>query len=310
MYSKGKSGPSSNHTIFTHDTTNKLLSIRSNRTLSDFILRYADQEFSCHKSLAVICSPMIKSLVDRQVSDVDIPSRVLTDKSSIEAVIETMYGKNLQITKENAFEVSQIAQFLEMDDVLSAATQAIKTASSRTFHRPVEELLGQVHNDSFVDFSIKFRNVNLKVHRFLLAALFPKLSPTWTISNPSTDCFDASKLTVSEETFKELFDSLYTCNVMLTIDKLFDFCHLAAYFQVSPLLRFCHEFMHSQQVRSNNEWVFAAITAADVAEDFGFITEVSKVLSRIPKLSECNLIEVAPRDGKTPTPPHPTRKQL
>ncbi|KAL0211892.1 hypothetical protein RCL1_005518 [Eukaryota sp. TZLM3-RCL] len=274
-----------------HGILERLLNQRRNATLTDFELIYKDQRIPCHKDIVSILSSTIGEQTDATLVIEPLLAENDATTDVLEAVTEALYGQPLEINI-NVLEVIDFATSLRLGELVSLCTQSITSRTDKTFVSSFTSILERLQNDHHREFSLVYRNITITIHRFLLAALCPIFLSRFALEPDDNEWNLTDFLTVQESSFEDFFTSFYRDEVAITLDNLFDFSHLAFYFQMPALVSSCDSFMNSAEPLV--DWIFPGLESADKAGDLIFVDKLVNVMSRLDDLAQCDPIAVKP----------------
>ncbi|KAL0227624.1 hypothetical protein RCL1_003768 [Eukaryota sp. TZLM3-RCL] len=274
-----------------HNTLNKLIVARENRLLTDFELTYHRSTFPCHKAVAILSDSAIGSSILRN-DFLIIEEGIETSSEVIEAFVNSLYGKPLEITNSNALDVLELSRFLNISSLISLCKLSIKERDNKVFTFPFVSALHQLQNDHFRDFSLVYKNVRIKLHKFLLATLCPVFLSRFELQPGDNEWNFTNLLTVQESSFEEFFTSFYKDKITITLENLFDTSHLAFYFQMVSLESCCDSLMNSAEPLVS--WIFPALKSADKADDLRFVDRLASVLVKVDDLVQSDPVAIKP----------------
>ncbi|KAL0225061.1 hypothetical protein RCL1_002973 [Eukaryota sp. TZLM3-RCL] len=278
--------------VHNHSTLDRLLTQRRNACLTDYEIIFEDRTFPCHKAVAVLTSKTIASSVvshgDTLIfdEDLDVTAEV------IETVIDSLYGSNLDISKDHAIEVLDFARFMGMYSLQELSKSAIKNYEDKSYTPSLEAVLSDLENDQFRDFSLVYKNVKIKLHIFLLATLCPVFLSRFALQPGDNEWNFTDLLTIQESSFEEFFTSFYKDNIIITLENLFDISHLASYFKMSSLVSCCDSLLNSAEPLVS--WIFPALESADKADDLRFVDRLASVLVKVDDLAQSDPVAIKP----------------
>ncbi|KAL0227588.1 hypothetical protein RCL1_003732 [Eukaryota sp. TZLM3-RCL] len=284
-------------TTFSHNTIECLLRCLKETMLTDFELTFNDQTVLCHRAIVSQSSKRLQTLIQKNQDSYDLGDDDEACIDHLVSIINSFYGEVLDLNADNTVPLLFISKSLSCSDLSAACKNFVKTHDqpSQSYQLSVEMILQNLSNDHFQDYQIAFNDRSLHIHKFLFAAMSPyfrtKFSRNWQESEDN--CSDFSKLLqVSASSFSNFFDSFYTGKLEVNLENAFDYSHLAWYFQLSELERFCNNFI--QQSKAEYSWVTSSVLKAINSEDYRFIQIISTKISEIPDLSNCDPIAVHP----------------
>ncbi|KAL0225487.1 hypothetical protein RCL1_003399 [Eukaryota sp. TZLM3-RCL] len=278
--------------VHNHSTLDRLLTQRRNTRLTDYEIIFEGRTFPCHKAVAVLTSKTIASSVvshDNTLifdEDLDVTAEV------IETVVDSLYGSNFEISKDNAIEVLDFARFMGMSSLQKLSKSAIKNYEDKSYTPSLEAVLSDLENDQFRDFSLVYKNVRIKLHKFLLTTLCPVFLSRFALQPGDNEWNFTDLLTIQESSFEEFFTSFYKDNIIITLENLFDISHLASYFKMSSLVSCCDSLMNSAEPLVG--WIFPALESADKADDLRFVHRLASVLVKVDDLAQSHPVAIKP----------------
>ncbi|KAL0225290.1 hypothetical protein RCL1_003202 [Eukaryota sp. TZLM3-RCL] len=275
-----------------HGTLQKLLDQRRKSALTDFDIIFGDHVFPCHNAVAVIASKTIASSVASNDASLIIPEYVETTLEVIESVLDAVYGVDLLISGNNALEVFELARFLGISSLILLSRTAIKNCEDKSFLTSLESVLSDLENDQFRDFSLVYKNVRIKLHKFLLATLCPVFLSRFELQPGDNEWNFTDLLTIQESSFEQFFTSFYKDNIIITLENLFDISHLASYFKMSSLVSCCDSLMNSSEPLVS--WIFPSLESADKADDLRFVDRLASVLVKVDDLAQSDPVAIKP----------------
>ncbi|KAL0220533.1 hypothetical protein RCL1_000387 [Eukaryota sp. TZLM3-RCL] len=277
-------------TVHNYGGLAKLLVQRRQGIYTDFTITFAGQQFHCHKAVAVLSSSTIASLVASQQNSLEVPENVETTAEAIDLAIDGFYGASSLINGANALQVYLFAHLIGFDSLKEFSKEVIRDFKSKTFSLSYSDVLQSLQNDQFCDFRVVYNDISLKSHRFILASLNPFFHQRFHFD--TSDSCDFSKLLkVNQTNFESFFVSFYKGSLRIELPNLFDISHLSSYFKMQDLVGDCDKFLHSS--KPSLDWVLPALLASDKSDDLRFISELSKVLQRIPALKDKDSVAVS-----------------
>ncbi|KAL0225259.1 hypothetical protein RCL1_003171 [Eukaryota sp. TZLM3-RCL] len=275
-----------------HGTLQKLLDQRRKAVLTNFDIIFGDQVFPCHKAVAVIASKTIASSVISHGNTLIIDEDLDVTAEIIETVVDSLYGADIHISKDNAIEVLDFARFMGMSSLQKLAKFVLKNFEEKTYTPSLEALLSDLENDQFRDFSLVYKNVRIKLHKFLLATLCPVFLSRFELQPGDNEWNFTDLLTIQESSFEQFFTSFYKDNITINLENLFDISHLAFYFQMSSLESCCDSLMNSAEPLVS--WIFPSLESADKADDLRFVDRLASVLVKVDDLAQSEPVAIKP----------------
>ncbi|KAL0224631.1 hypothetical protein RCL1_002543 [Eukaryota sp. TZLM3-RCL] len=275
-----------------HGTLQKLLVQRRKTVLTDFDIIFGDLVFRCHKAVAVLASKVIATSVLSNDTSLIIPEYVETTPEVIERVLDAFYGVDLLISGKNALEVFELARFLVVPSLISLSRSVIKNEEKQPFVCAFNSVLSDLENDQFRDFSLVYKNVRIKLHKFLLATLCPVFLSRFELQPGDNEWNFTDLLTIQESSFEQFFTSFYKDNITINLENLFDISHLAFYFQMSSLESCCDSSMNSAEPLVS--WIFPSLESADKADDLRFVDRLASVLVKVDDLAQSEPVAIKP----------------
>ncbi|KAL0224993.1 hypothetical protein RCL1_002905 [Eukaryota sp. TZLM3-RCL] len=278
--------------VHNHSTLDRLLTQRRNACLTDYEIIFEGRTFPCHKAVAVLTSKTIASSVvshgDTLIfdEDLDVTAEV------IETVVDSLYGSNIEISKDHAIEVLDFAKFMGMYSLQELSKTAIKNYEDKSYTPSLEAVLSDLENDQFRDFSLVYKNVRIKLHKFLLATLCPVFLSRFELQPGNNEWNFTDLLTIQDSSFQQFFTSFYKENITITLENLFDISHLASYFKMSSLVSCCDSLMNSAEPLVS--WIFPALESADKADDLRFVHRLASVLVKVDGLAQSDPVAIKP----------------
>ncbi|KAL0227746.1 hypothetical protein RCL1_003889 [Eukaryota sp. TZLM3-RCL] len=279
-------------TTHQHNIHEKLITLRENGVLTDFDIIFGDQSFSCHKAVAVLASQTIASYVGSNDTCLIVPDSVETTTTVIQSVLNAFYGVSLESDGNNTLELFELTRFLDSSPLVKVSKTTIKQLKPQTFSPSFTSILSDLQNDQFRDFSLVYKNVRIKLHKFLLATLCPVFLSRFELQPDDNEWNFTNLLTVQESSFEEFFTSFYKDKITITLENLFDISHLAFYFQMSSLESCCDSLMNSAEPLVS--WIFPSLESADKADDLRFVDRVASVLVKVDDLVQSDPVSIKP----------------
>ncbi|KAL0227947.1 hypothetical protein RCL1_004090 [Eukaryota sp. TZLM3-RCL] len=276
-----------------HGTLEKVLNQRRNTVLTDFDIIVADRSYPCHKAIAFLASQKIATAVSScSETSLLVPDNLEVSSQVVESILDSFYGLAFEISSDNALEVVDFARYLDYSSLIDLSKTAIKNYATRTHSPSLLTILSELQNDQFRDFSLVYRNVRIKLHKFLLATLCPVFISRFTLQPGDNEWNFTNLLTIQESSFEEFFSSFYKDQITITLENLFDISHLAFYFQMSSLESSCDSLMNSAEPLVS--WIFPALESADKADDLRFVDRLASVLVKVDDLAQSDLVALKP----------------
>ncbi|KAL0221477.1 hypothetical protein RCL1_001331 [Eukaryota sp. TZLM3-RCL] len=284
--------------IHEYDVVKRLVSLRSQSILTDYTLDVKSEVFSVHFPMFSIWSDLL-NLQPKETTKVEAPS-LEPHHLLIPSVLDFCYGSSLTVDKSSALSLLKIAEDLRIKVLSSSVRRCLTTWEPSTLQLKKSELLKFLDKCVVKDFTIKYKDKQLKMHKFLLAALSPvfleKFVGRFDTELDLSDFTDM--LTVDECHFEAFFQSFYTGSIELTTENIFSICHLAEYFRLQQLVLSCEQFLSKPNSETNNEWLFSAVKSAVEAEDDLFLHKIKNRLNDIPNLHDCFPMSFDPQQLK------------
>ncbi|KAL0220801.1 hypothetical protein RCL1_000655 [Eukaryota sp. TZLM3-RCL] len=281
--------------LFQHKILDSLLEALSSGIFSDFELLYKEQRIPCHKAIVSPSSSFLRSLIHKNQDLFEIEQDDDATESDLSVFVQLLYGKSLDINNKNVLPLYLLSKSVSCPSILSHCRTVIQTSNSKGFQIPISDLLSNMKEDEFKDFSITFYDFSLKIHKFLFASISPyfktKFSRKWQESEDNITDF-TGLLKVEPSSFSSFFNSFYNGKLEVNLDNAFDYSHFSWYFQLSELEKFCNNFI--LESKAEYSWVTSSVLKAINCEDYRFIKIISTKISEIPDLSNCNPIPVHP----------------
>ncbi|KAL0228537.1 hypothetical protein RCL1_004680 [Eukaryota sp. TZLM3-RCL] len=278
--------------LHNHSTQQRLLKQRRNAGLTDFDIIFGDRTFSCHNAFAVISSNTIASCVLSNDNSLIVDEDVDTTVEIIDAVVDSFYGVPLLLSHENGMEVFEFARFMGISSLQKLSKSAVKNNTLITYSNSLKSVLSELQNDQFRDFSLVYKNVRIKFHKFLLATLCPVFLSRFELQPGDNEWNFTNLLTVQESSFEEFFTSFYKDKITITLENLFDTSHLAFYFQMVSLESSCDSLMKSAEPLVS--WIFPSLESADKADDLRFVNRLASVLVKVDDLAQSDPVAIKP----------------
>ncbi|KAL0224763.1 hypothetical protein RCL1_002675 [Eukaryota sp. TZLM3-RCL] len=275
-----------------HGTLQKLLVQRRKTVLTDFDIIFGDQVFPCHKAVAVLSSKTVAHCVTSNDFSLIIPDSVETTPEAIESVIDSFYGVPLNVTNKNVLAIYEFSRFIDMSPLFSLSKEAINEFQPKVFNTSLESVLSDLENDQFRDFSLVYKNVRIKLHKFLLATLCPVFLSRFELQPGDNEWNFTDLLTIQESSFEQFFTSFYKDNITINLENLFDISHLSFYFQLSSLEACCDSLMNSAEPLVS--WIFPSLESADKADDLRFVDRLASVLVKVDDLAQSEPVAIKP----------------
>ncbi|KAL0225111.1 hypothetical protein RCL1_003023 [Eukaryota sp. TZLM3-RCL] len=281
-------------TFTTHQngTLQRLLDLQQNTILTDFNIIFNNQTLPCHKAVAVLASNAIASCVVFNEFCLFVPESVRTTPQVIESVIDSFYGVPFTVNHKNALAVYECSRFLDMSLLFDVSETVINNFQPKTYNTSLDSVLSHLQNDQFRDFSLVYKSVTIKFHKFLLAAVCPIFLSRFELQPGDNEWNLTDFLTIQESSFNQFFSSFYSDCITITIENLFDISHLAFYFQMSSLESCCDSLMNSAEPLVS--WIFPALESANKADDLRFVDSVASVLVKVDDLAQFEPVAIKP----------------
>ncbi|KAL0216952.1 hypothetical protein RCL1_007435 [Eukaryota sp. TZLM3-RCL] len=278
--------------VHDHSTLDRLLTQRRNACLTDYEIIFEGRTFPCHKAVAVLTSKAIASSLVSHGDTLIVDEDLDVTAEVIETVVDSLYGSNLDINSDNALEVFEFAKFMGMSSLQKLSKSVIKNFEQKAYIPSLEAVLSDLENDQFRDFSLVYKNVRIKLHKFLLATLCPVFLSRFALQPGGNEWNFTDLLTIQESSFEQFFTSFYKDNITITLENLFDISHLAFYFQMSSLVSCCDSLMNSAELLVG--WIFPALESADKADDLRFVDRLASVLVKVDDLAQSDPVAIKP----------------
>ncbi|KAL0228291.1 hypothetical protein RCL1_004434 [Eukaryota sp. TZLM3-RCL] len=286
--------------LHSHNTLEKLLHQQKNGILTDFDIIFGDRSFPCHKAVAVQASKAIASFVLSNDATLIVPGTVETTPEAIQSVIDSFYGVPLALNSTISLATFEFSRFIENNDLYKLSKSALETFQNKEFSSSLTSVLSELQNDQFRDFSLVYKNVRIKLHKFLLTTLCPVFLSRFELQPGDNEWNFTDLLTVRESSFEEFFTSFYKDKITITLENLFDISHLACYFKMSSLESSCDSLMNSAEPLVS--WIFPALESADKADDLRFVDRLASVLVKVDDLAQSNPVAIKPDVFYKPCP--------
>ncbi|KAL0224953.1 hypothetical protein RCL1_002865 [Eukaryota sp. TZLM3-RCL] len=277
---------------YRHEILKKLLDQRRKTVLTDFDIIYCEQVFPCHKAVAVAASKTIASCVASNDFSLIVPASIETTPEAVQSVIDSFYGVPLNVTNKNALEIYEFSRFIGMSPLFDVCKDSLKEYQPKKFNTTIESVLFDLENDQFRDFFLVYKNVRIKLHKFLLATLCPVFLSRFELQPGDNEWNFTDLLTIQESSFEQFFTSFYKDNITIDLENLFDISHLAFYFQMSSLESCCDSLMNSAEPLVS--WIFPSLESADKADDLRFVDRLASVLVKVDDLAQSEPVAIKP----------------
>ncbi|KAL0225079.1 hypothetical protein RCL1_002991 [Eukaryota sp. TZLM3-RCL] len=278
--------------VHNHSTLDRLLTQRRNACFTDYEIIFEGRTFPCHKAVAVLTSKTIASSVVLHDNSLIFDEDLDVTADVIETVVDSLYGSNIEISKDNAIEVLDFARFMGMSSLQKLSKSALKNYEDKSYTLSLEAVLSDLENDQFRDFSLVYKNVRIKLHKFLLATLCPVFLSRFELQPGDNEWNFTDLLTIQESSFEQFFTSFYKDNITITLENLFDISHVASYFKMSSLVSCCDSLMNSAEPLVS--WIFPALESADKADDLRFVDRLASVLVKVDDLAQSDPVAIKP----------------
>ncbi|KAL0225014.1 hypothetical protein RCL1_002926 [Eukaryota sp. TZLM3-RCL] len=275
-----------------HGTLPKLLDQRRQTVLTDFDIIFGDQVFPCHKAVAALSSKTIAACVASNDFSLIVPDSVRTTPEVIESVIDSFYGVPFDVTNKNALPLYEFSRYIGMSQLFDVTENSINEYQPKKFNTTIESVLSDLEYDQFRDFSLVYKNVRIKLHKFLLATLCPVFLSRFELQPGDNEWNFTDLLTIQESSFEQFFTSFYKDNITIDLKNLFDISHLAFYFQMSSLESCCDSLMNSAEPLVS--WIFPSLQSADKADDLRFVDRLASVLVNVDDLAQSDPVAIKP----------------
>ncbi|KAL0251969.1 hypothetical protein GEMRC1_001181 [Eukaryota sp. GEM-RC1] len=264
----------------------KLDQFRESSSLTDIIITYDDQEFPVHRVIVSLHSSFLDSLPSRsRGSDVyEIPKIPTVDDSLVDSVLQTFYGKPLTINTSNISPLIFLSSHLNYP-ALSTVCQSCLISGLATdfvFKLKPSDIVHKLKESRTGDVIIKFKGTKIPVHSMLLCcwSKFFENRIIGPLAEDNDDDYDfTQKFGFPIEVYEKFFDFFYCQSIDLNVNNIFEFFHLAVYFQVECLQNFCIAFISSFSLTIDD--VINLIKKAGDADDFYFVNEFKSILSSV-----------------------------
>ncbi|KAL0251222.1 hypothetical protein GEMRC1_000435 [Eukaryota sp. GEM-RC1] len=269
-----------------NDSVSKLDQFRESSSLTDVIITHDDQEFPVHRVIVSLHSSFLDSLPcrSRGCAVYEIPKSPTVDDSLVDSVLQTFYGKPLTINTSNITPIIILASQLNYP-ALSAACQSCLInglATDFVFKLNPSDIVHKLKESRTADVIIKFRGTKIKVRSMLLCcwSKFFENRIIGPLAEDNDEDYDfTQKFGFSVELFEKFLDFVYCQSIDLNINNIFEYFHLAVYFQVECLQKFCADFLSSYSLSIDD--VINLIKKAGDANDFYFVNKFKSILSKV-----------------------------
>ncbi|KAL0216979.1 hypothetical protein RCL1_007462 [Eukaryota sp. TZLM3-RCL] len=287
---------------YQHNSLQALKNCLDNQLHPDFSLSFKNSSLHCHNALLSPSSQLLASLITQQTNDYTITSDLDASDNILSSVLSTFYGHPLSLSKANIIDVLHLSWNLKAVDLYNFTKDCIVNKRDATFQLPINKILNNLLNDNFKDQSIVYQNKSIQIHKFLLASVSGWFKKKWSHNWQGHDFIEntsefTDKLHVNQDCFETFFKSIYAGQLVLSTENVFDYSHLAFYFEFNDLTKFINEFI--KQTPSDVEWIFPAIEKANTSLDLRFVALMSDKLACISDLSNRDGISVEPEVLKT-----------
>ncbi|KAL0251578.1 hypothetical protein GEMRC1_000791 [Eukaryota sp. GEM-RC1] len=264
----------------------KLDQFRESFSLTDVIITYDDHEFPVHRVIVSLHSSFLDSLASRsRGSDVyQIPKSPTVEDNLVDSVLQTFYGKPLTINTSNFTPIMILASQLNYPALSTACQSCLVSglANDFVFKLKPSDIVHKLKESRTADVIIKFKGTKIKVHSMLLCcwSKFFENRIIGPLAEDNDDDYDfTQKFCFLVEVYEKFFDLFYCQNIDLNVNNIFEFFHLAVYFQVECLQNFCISFISSYSLSIDD--VINLIKKAGDANDFYFVNEFKSILSTV-----------------------------
>ncbi|KAL0221021.1 hypothetical protein RCL1_000875 [Eukaryota sp. TZLM3-RCL] len=294
---------------FNHNSLQALKDCLDNLLHPDFSLSYNDCSLQCHSALVSPPSQLLASLVAERTYDHTMETDIDASDNVLNSIVSTFYGQPLILSKDNILDVLYLSWNLKALDLYKFAKESVQNnlfvASNQkhtTFQFPISQIISNLANDCFKDQKVVYKDKCIQFHKFLLASVSGWFKKKWSHNWQGYDFIEntsefTDKLHVNQDCFETFFKSIYTGQLVLSTENVFDYSHLACYFEFDDLTKFINEFINTTP--SNVEWIFPAIEKANASLDLRFVALMSDKLAGLDALDSKDGISVEPEVLKT-----------
>ncbi|KAL0237890.1 hypothetical protein GEMRC1_012364 [Eukaryota sp. GEM-RC1] len=264
----------------------KLDQFRESYSLTDVVITYDGQEFPVHRAIVSLHSSFLDSLHSRSRGGAvyEIPKIPTINDSLVESVLQSFYGKPLTINTSNITPIIIIASQLNYP-ALSTVCQSCLVSGLGTdfiFKLNPSDIVYKLKESRTADVIIKFKGTKIMVHSMLLCcwSKFFENRIIGPLAEDNDDDYDfTQKFGFSVELFESFLAFFYCQSMDLNVNNIFEFFHLAVYFQVECLQSFCFDFLSNCSLLIDN--FINLIKKAGDTNDFYFVNEFKYILSSV-----------------------------
>ncbi|KAL0251744.1 hypothetical protein GEMRC1_000956 [Eukaryota sp. GEM-RC1] len=259
---------------------------RESHSLTDVIITYDDQEFPVHRVIVSLHSSFLDSLPSRSRGSAvyEIPKSPTVTDSLVDSVLKSFYGKPITINTSNFSALIILASQLNYP-ALSTACQSCLVSGLATdfvFKLNPSDIVHKLKESRTADVIIKFKGTKIPVHSMLLCcwSKFFENRIIGPLAEDNDDDYDfTEKFGFPIEVYEQFFHVFYCQSIDYKISNIFEFFHLAVYFQVASLQSFCFDLLFDYSLSIDN--VINLINKAGDANDFYFVNKFKSILNTV-----------------------------
>ncbi|KAL0213290.1 hypothetical protein RCL1_006916 [Eukaryota sp. TZLM3-RCL] len=260
-----------------------------NSLLCDFAIHSSSDHFKCHFALVHGFFRHLSDKISIEDECYIIPNFISTDNILISKIISTLYAQPLQITSNNVFCISKIADFLGFCE-LSFFTQCFKVNTSHVFKLELNDISRILFQGCF-DLTIVYKGEFFLGHCFVFAsvsAFFREI-----IDNNSSSIDLSNYFEIDPKFLINFFAIFYSGNVDFSMKFLYEYYFLSSFFQLNDLSNSIIDLLN--QSKPHESWLFPALLMADVSNHFSFVQVLKDFLVLIPNINSLDPILLSPR---------------
>ncbi|KAL0211672.1 hypothetical protein RCL1_005298 [Eukaryota sp. TZLM3-RCL] len=270
-----------------HQQIYTLEKIWTEALLSDFQIHFNEKTYNVHKAVLFGISNRLDVAISCGDSELTISTSLDVRSDVLRDLLRSFYGTPLTIDNSNAAELLLLSWDLDMSFLFEKIKTSIAQNTSSSHKLDVHQIFQKLNANDFKNYTLKFKGVEVRVHKFLVAAFCDFFRIKWSRQweNQELDYSDFTMmLTIDPECFKSFFNSLYREKVDIGLSYVFDYYHLSQHFGLSSLLTEIKKFISSTVAL--DDWIFSSLQKASIAEDLTFIDVISLKLNEIQNLKE------------------------